>query len=804
MPGKMLLIATAEQLQQVRAAVDLAPAWWMPIVPDDPLRGIANPPPWIRCGRHDLLTADSVLDARDQAELLSSLEDGTICYLAVLDRSCYAEADAESTGEPAGQAAPEPAAEANGEAATQPPGPPRTFAQHVAWYRRFRDEVRRLARSRAGYLRHVLILVCYHDPPNHLLQDFQRLVAGAGDDRLFDLSYVMLEELEPGSGPDSRFYAEYVWSDCLTGLLLKLLTEDHRPGHRATEVYAWRSYLLVPELNAEESDRFAAARLDQLRQRLFGDTSSDQSWQSARLCQFQPPPVPVKRVPVTAPADEEYAAGNWLETSAPDQLLRVQDGRWWQNRLQAAGREAGVLLGQRTIGEELPANQESEVVWRSIHQDPRLVAAALCNRDLMRGPPVADHLDTITRRWEQILEADRQRDDLIRDAQACADHLEQAKEAYVGLSWRLAAAVAVTLFVGYLAMSLCWWLTNDWAAAASVAAAAALGAVLCGLFTLDREQAAGRRGKRAMEQQFDAIDRKMLEKHEHCQEAVAEAHGFWHALRCRAAADRLRYALQRVQHVLERELQFSPQAPVDAAGADAAAEQASGPSPLADEASAATRRTRQRQFYRGANRLVQPASLADLQGGNSEQWFEEFVEDQADRFCAELWTPLCRRSDGPAAAGNVPAQLLVPALRQFRGRFQAELLNLVRFSIMRETKPNDWRKWGGQLRQILEYQQFFELVSVRLAGHQTASDAARPGPVLRLRPGVPLAVLRDAVASPRFPREVATSPPLESLPLAGFLFQQFPVQFGDGSEGCVVVAPYRDFEAVARPEEEPT
>ncbi len=786
MPGKMLLIASDKHLQQLRGDADLAPSWWMPIVPDDPLQGIANPPPWIRCGPHGLLSADSELDARDRAELIGSLEDGTVCYLVVMDQSCYEEPAARAGNEKGRRRGESP-----GQQAGSLPDAPRTFAEQIAWYRRFRDEIQRLARSRAGHLRHVLILVCHHDPPNDLLQDFQRLVAGDGQDRLFDLSYVMLEELEPGSGPDSRFYAEYVWSDCLTGLLLKLLTEDHRSGQGATRVYAWRSYLLVPDLDAGQSGRFSATWFDQLRQRLFGDTSSEPAWQPERLNRFQPPSRPVERTALTAPNDGGYAAGSWLDTSAPDQLTRVQDARRWEDRLEAVGRDAGILLGQRTIGEELPSHQESEVVWRTIHQDPRLVDAALCNRDLLRGPALADHFEAIAQGWEAILETDRQRDGLIREAQVCAEHLEQAKDAYVGLVWRLAAVVAVTLFVGYLAMSLSWWVTQDGTAAAAVALAAALGALLTGLFTLDREQAAGQRAKRAMDQQFQAIDRKMLERHEHCQDAVARAHEFWHSLRCRAATGRLRHALQRVQHILEREVQYSPAASTDSGGSAAPNTQANGPDSPAGPAAEA-RGMRQRQFYRRANRILQPARVADLQRDDSEKRFEEFVDEQADRFRAELWRPLCSRWDGLAAAGNLPAQSLVPALRQFRAHFQAELLNWMRFSIMRDIRPDDLRQWGGQIRQILEYQQFFELVSMRLAGHQTASDAARPEPVLRVRPGVPLAGLRSAVDSPRFPRECEICGHLQDLPLAGFLFQQFPVQFGAGDEGRIVPAPYHD------------
>ncbi len=800
MPGNMLLIATDEQLQALRADCDLPRSWWRPVSPEDPLREISKRPPCIRTARHDLLAADSVLDTRDRAALLSSLEDGTICYLAVMDQSCYTEADAEPAAGVPTEPAADSAVEADDNATTQAADPPRTFAEHVAWYRGFRDQVRRLNRSRADHLRHALILVCHHDPPSNLLTDFQRLVAGTGDERLFDLSYVMFEELEPGSGPESRFYAEHVWADSLAGLLLKLLPEGRVPGQRTTQVYAWRSYSLVPDLDADESDRFSADWFEQLRQRLFGDTTPDRSWQLTRLSQFQPPSKPIERVPLTVPDDDaSYDSGSWLETSAVRQLEWVQDVGRWESRLLTAGRDAGIRLSQRTIGEELPARQESEVVWRTIHRDPRLVASALCDRQILRGPPLADHFEAIARQWEAILETDRQRDAMIEQARECAEHLEQAKEAYVGVFWRLSAVLTVTLFVGYLGMALVWWLSGDWLAAAAVALAAAVGAVLTGLLTLDREQAAGQRAKRAMQQQFRAIDRKMLQRHEHCQEAVAQAHEFWHTLRCCAAADRLRRTLQRVQQMLERELHYRPGAEIDAHDAAPGTDPADAPIPRPDQSSQ-TRHLRQRSFFRRAHQISQPANVSDLTRDDHEQRFADFVDEQAERFRSDVWRPLCYQADDLTAAGNLPAQSLIPALRRFREQFQADLLNLMRFLILRRPPAGNWRHWGEQIRQVLEFQEYFELVSVRLAGHQTASEAARPGPVLLLRPGVSLNALRTVVDSPRFPRDSQTCPYLEDLPLAGLLFQQFPVQFDTGDEGRIVVAPYRDVESTNQPE----
>jgi hypothetical protein len=184
---------------------------------------------------------------------------------------------------------------------------------------------------------------------------------------------------------------------------------------------------------------------------------------------------------------------------------------------------------------------------------------------------------------------------------------------------------------------------------------------------------------------------------------------------------------------------------------------------------------------------VQLIDITDL-GDVAEESLSEVVDDWAGDFLDEVWHPVCEQYD-KAWAGNLPASVLVPAMRDFGDRFEAALLAAVRQLAFRRMTQWDYKPWVERIRSIVEQQQYFELMSCRVLSFETADPVQRPHAQLYLRQSFDDQRFMSALATGRLAQPVL-SPWLETLPLAGLLFQETPVVFHCDKD-VVCVGPYR-------------
>lgn len=769
MPGKMLLIADDGHFSELRAHGELPDTWWTDTTADTLLDHLEQAPPWIIRCRRDLLAPDEetpddfLPDRRNRAEFINSLLHGTICYLAVVDRQSH-----------------------------------ESPAKHIFWYERFRREVKDWAKARHVHLQHVLILVCCNDPPAEHLDELQRLVAGSGDEKLFDTAYVMLEDLEPGRESGQFFNAVHVWPMAVGGLLLKLLHDRYRPQAGPTRAYAWRCYQLLPEITSRDQQKFCSEQFGTLFDHLTANRTADQGWEPARFTKFRPLSATVRRSRVRPPDDYDiFASQTWLKSSAPDRLDQVRAESRWEESLSRAGDSLGRRLSRQAVAEVPAVCTEVVKIWNSVHRDPRFIYAALANHDVIRGPALGSQFQTISAHWNEILTNEQEREQLIHDTDRCAEHLEAAREGYFHVPVRMGVVLVVALLVGYVAMLVFHSLVGSWDHAALVAAAGALGAFAAGLFSANREQAAGKRAKRGFEDHLHKIDQKMIERHECCQNAVESANVFWQQMWARAAANRLKHLLLRAQCIFDHELRYHPGREAkdtttdrtDMTGEEDAGETSGGT------------RWRQRSHYLKATQLRYDVRLGDLCHGCEGNELDKFVSEQAETFRSELWLKFCEHYD-KGYSGNLPARHLIPALRDYCDRFLSTLLGKARHLAIQQMREGDLDNWGSKLKEILDYQQYFELMSCRILSHQTAPVSMRPLPRLYLRQGFNYAAMRQHLDAATLAEDPEISTYLEELPLVGFLFQELPLQFhvGDEDPPKVTLAPYRPEAPLQQPE----
>ena len=131
--------------------------------------------------------------------------------------------------------------------------------------------VKECAKARDVAVRHVLVLICRDKVGAGEWESFQRLVAASGEDKLFDLAYVMLHELEPGHKPDAEvallLNSQHVWTLAVGDLLLNMLHDAAPTTQATTASFAWRSYQLVPEISAAEEQGLFVEQLERFYHR---------------------------------------------------------------------------------------------------------------------------------------------------------------------------------------------------------------------------------------------------------------------------------------------------------------------------------------------------------------------------------------------------------------------------------------------------------------------------------------------------------------------------------------------------------
>lgn len=783
MSGRMLLVADDASFAKLRAHSDLPSRWLIDTRPETAVEQAEGRPPRILRCRHKLIlpvedgAQNSPLDTSDRAEFINSFLDATICYLAVVGSV---------GGEPA----------EDGEEAAQSVCP-RSLLEHVTWYHRFRGEVRALAKAREIHVRHVLVLVCCDEVNTEDFAHFDRLVAGSSDAKLFDAAYVMLHELEPGRKVDAEgallLSAEHVWPMAVGDLLLKLLHDEEQPQREPTRTFAWRSYELVPEIPGAQQQELFAEQFDRLYFGLTDVANGGRSWDVGPFTSFKPRSGKVQKPQLHAPdAGRNPLRRSWLAYSAVERLDETRAVGRWENGLSEAGDAVARELSRMAVGEEPAAGSEVGKIWQAVHGNPHAVYAALGDREVMNGRALGDEFETISEHWDKIRAAEQCCEDLVQEAEACAEHFTQAQNGHLNWLYRIIVLGVVTLAVGYLSMAVFEPLAGM-GRAFWVAMAGAVGAMIAAMYSFDRERAAGRRAQETFEDQLQRIDRAVIDRHEACQAAVEHADVLCQQTRAAGAARRLRQLLRRVQSMLDHELR--PR--MEGHGSDAVGvERLLSVEDPAEKGLVAAQRQRLR--YAQATRLGQVVDLEDLQAVRQDDEIRKFVDDQVATFRDDVWMNFCLQHDR-GRAGHLPARQLIPILRAFRDEFQKSLTAKIRELAIRRFRPKDLSNWGKRLRDALELQPYFELMSCRMLSHQTADKLSRPWPRLYVRKDFDATQLSLALDGSQIQDEPEASPLLVELPMLGLLFQEMPVQFETDADGKVIVAAYREKEHVEPP-----
>lgn len=750
MTGRLLLIASDDDYQELAAYGGLPGSLLKAATRENLIEQLEAEPPWIvQCPREAFTASgDGAAAQRDAARVFNNLIDRAVCYLAVVGGE-----DLPSDPESAS------AAEANTKS---------SLADHAAWYRRFRQEMHRLDPVRAMHVRHVLVLVSVGPLGATALQALEQLVTGAADDKLFDLAYVMLDELEPGAAAGNLFYAVDAWPAAVGNLLLKLLHDRLRPSTGKTLTMAWRSFRLVPELVADEPGSLERDLYGQVVAQLIGDVTPDRGWEPHRLSKIGSPSRADSRDALRRPDDDgDLTRLPWHEYPVDRRTDEIISDERWEQRLVDAGRQLAGDLSGVALEQDPPAGQEIGKVWRSVHQHPRYVYAAAANRELLRGPELGDQFAEIARRWSTALRRNADRHDLIDNACQCADDLQQSQMGYLPLWPKVAIASGVSLVLLLLAITCTGGLLMNWSVATTAIVASIAGAMGAAFASHYLEQRAGERARRDLEDQFREVDHQIIQRHEACRAAVLSAHEFWQHAQVRAAAERLKSTIGRVKAILDAELRESAARRKIASAAD---KEAGGEKDNVRHTPDEVHRLRYLDRMR-LSRSIDAEVLAD----NDDQ-LTQLVQHETQRFLQQLWLPFCERHD-TLRTGHLPARALIPALRRFHASFHEAATAATAIIAMRRLTDEDMAAWGRQLHQLLVYQEYFELASCRLLSRQTAPEKDRPLPTLILRRGFdygPLMVHLEASAVQRLDED---STYLQQLPLIGLLHQELPVKF---------------------------
>jgi hypothetical protein len=745
MPRKLLLLADDRCWNELRGGAGLPERVWINRA-DRWVRGsfdetddriIRHDPALIAPRGVATLSSDSpaAIDDEGRDELFAELLDSVVCHLVVLDHP------PDGLLEPATTTIPCPGG----------------LAELAQWYERFHAEAARRVAHRQAESRHIVILVFAEPPAADAFEPLQKLTAGAGRNKLCDACYVLWPQLE--LGPHDICHSRYVWPIAVGRLLLRLLEEPVVQPDDRTRAWAWRAFELAPALDPDEVDRNYRELLDDAYRGLRREIHSDElRWNTA---QFNPLPLSVDPVPLP-PAKPISPGEFWHTFDAVRAVQQAASPTRFEAELQAAGAEFSTRLKRRAVLDEPPAWTEVQKVWSAVHTHPGYVSAALADTRVAGAGLAQDPALQLTQSWKDIAAREAERDQRIGEARACAALLAEAQSNYVELLFRLVAAGAVAVLMGFLSLLLFLELLGSWLTAALVALGAGGGAAAAAFALHMSERFRGEAARHALLDMLREIDDSSRQRHQCCQEAVVRASTFWERLRARSAATRLRQLLARAQTMLDRELRpefvepseaDSPEVPHDDA--------ASGPQ-------RAERRRRQRERFLAQTSLRHAIDPRELAPDNLRELvgIEQLIRDRQTAFLSEVWRRTCIEAD-PSRLGKIPAQLLVPRIREFHTAFRTALVAEVHRQVIERMHGRGADLWAAEIAR-LRNQPFLYYMSCPIG-------SATPHLLSRL-------FLRADFRTDPLARElgelpVVASTRLQGLPLVGLLVEECPIRF---------------------------
>lgn len=767
MAGNLLLLADNDAYAQLNRYGHLAEPLLINAALDRLLTAVESKEPRIvRCApdalHPDTPAVDDVLGRRGRAEVFNALQGSLIVYLAVIENATDLIPDEETLAGESGTSTAKVAHQR------------RSLEEHVHWYERFRDELRLCARDREDHFRHALILICGDNPPASELAHFNRLVAGEGDQKLFDIAYVMQEELEPG--PGSYFNSCHVWPLAVGRLAVKLLHDPFEQPARKTQARAWRCLELAPAIDDDVRRKVTDRQFERLRQTLLEDPVAHDGIDATNFKeQFKPVPVAASGVELSRQQDENVEG--WLDFNVREVIAVADDHQQWQAVLSKAGGEFSSRLSDHLL-KESAAWSEIRRVWSAVHADPRHIREVL-EQDPVPAAALSEQYNEITKRWQGIMARDSDRRERLAAAEEAGTVFEAAQGGFLSFSERMIVVGVITLLIGYVSLQLLATWTGPIAAMAGAA-----GAFLAAFVTWDREQAAGQRARESFDDLVKDVDQAMQDRHDDCQSSVRSADLFWQQLRSNAAAVRLRQLLRRLQNILDHEGRFK-QKPLDMDDDKAPADSTQAASQPQFQDSQARR---QRGRYLQRSIIEQKVDLQELSKNEQIAAIDQLVDKRLIEFRDDIWSAFCQESD-PQRAGNLPACDLIPMLRDFVERFEHDLLGMLHRQAIQRIDGQGCEQWVSGMRSTLEYKSYFELMSCRILSHQT--EASRYRAQLFLRDDFQHRELTSQLGGALVAEPVVISSLLSSLPTVGLLFHEMPVQFDAGPDGRIQVVEYR-------------
>jgi len=638
------------------------------------------------------------------------------------------------------------------------------LARLVQWYRLFHEEAVRLVNYRQSDYRHILILVCAEDLPNAQMELLDELLGrtepSAPDSLGIDACYVMLRRLNWAA--DRVCHARHVWPWPVARLLTYLLATGvqgvARSPHRTAPVtLAWRAIELIPDVPRTLIDAQFRQRLDHICQQVFRPDGNEPGWDSGAF-DLQPN-VPIQQLAAPPLPD----ADDWHEFPAQEAIGQVADPHRWDGPLHDNGRRFAALLAQAVLADDPQSWRQIQRVWAGLHARPSLLPIALSQPEIAQGPDLTGNLNRLVFGYEQLCNALAQREAAVDHARQCAEVLEQTQTGFVPTWRRLAVAAIVASFVAYASLVVLHSLLATWGIPLVVAVCGLIGAGLAAAIPMILENQAGMRGvKTFRESVLQDLDDRTIAMDTASQGLVADGHCLWARLRAASAAQRLRRLLARLNAMIQHELATHD----PATGLGDTMDDGDDGDP--DHPGARQRRQQQDEYLRATRLCREVVGYAP-----DEAALDRRTAAYADQL-HNLWVRLCTDED-PEHAGNMPARIWIPALRDFRQHFCAAVCDeIYQQAVKQLAQPgrDDWhREIDRLLNQPFDYYFSCPVTAVDVdQQHRTRHLLLQSVLADGYRAHTPVGLVIDNAVL------------VDALPLFGLLVDQAPVRLAPGEQ----------------------
>lgn len=633
------------------------------------------------------------------------------------------------------------------------------------WYGRFRKEAKDKAGHRGNEYKHILILVFADDIPAAEIEPLQKLLGkgqSAPETRL-DACYVMMRRIEHG-GQDV-LHSRYVWPTLVSRLLICLLANRKAHREQETRVQAWRAFDFLPNVPPAVLEEAVKDQLLECFNRL---QESFKVKVAVTEKHFDPASVALNLQEVMSPSLPEAQA--WPFEDPMTLHAAASDGSRWEPELRTKGRSYARDMRAVTLDQDLNILPAVIRLWQGVHAGidaigPNLnaiisfLAGRKTNEDSKRLAASDQDRSWFHRYfteakgfWSQMLECSRRREVGLHLLKECVPVLDEARAGYVAILPRLIFGAASSLLITYAVASIFQGLYEHWLLwAATAGTIFSLITLLIAFLIRELERRRGQKAMNRFREGLTAVDALVGERHRLGQECLRAAVGCWEQHRIHATGHRLRVLLQRVQRILQRELE--PGAPSSVS----IREQQEQP---AQDSSAEDLRKKEEEILRRHLTKILEASWT-LHDGASAQLKE--ATDQAIQQFKTQWTDYCETYDQQSCCGHLPAHVLIPWIRTFVAKFRRAIFQRLNKDTVAVAMKQDPEAFARGLEAI-ENQEQFHYMSCPFYG----SRRKRLEKHLYIRPE-----LKRFVAG----RQAEEHPCLEHFPAAAYLFEEVPIDF---------------------------